>query len=54
MYEGVRKDKNSFYMPVNQTNQSVPVCGDIKIEFFNKSKISKKVHLNVYKKIVIR
>jgi phosphatidylinositol-3,4,5-trisphosphate 3-phosphatase/dual-specificity protein phosphatase PTEN len=42
VYEGIRKDRSSFYMPVNSGSQSVPICGDTKIEFFNKSKINKK------------
>ena len=42
VFDGVKKEKTSLMMPVSHPI-SVPVCGDVKIEFYNKSRVNKKV-----------
>ena len=38
VYEGISKEDGFCYMPVQNP---VPLCGDIKIEFFNKTMMMK-------------
>lgn len=39
VYEDIKKGQTSFYMPIEQ---SVPLCGDIKVVFYNKPRMKKK------------
>lgn len=39
VHDGISKGDNAFYMPVENP---VPLCGDVKIEFFNKSLMKQK------------
>lgn len=38
-YEDIKKGQNAFYMPIEQ---SLPLCGDVKIVFYNKPRMKKK------------
>ena len=39
VYDGITKNNQSYYMAVENP---VPLCGDIKVEFYNKTKMMKK------------
>ena len=41
VYEDIKKGHNSYHM---QIVRPVPVCGDIKIVFYNNSRMKKKVY----------
>ena len=44
VYDGISKGDSSYYMSVQNP---VPLCGDIKVEFFNKTLMMKKVRVPI-------
>jgi len=41
VYEDIRKEQSPFYMP---TENCKTLCGDVKVVFYNNSRMKKKVY----------